>query len=663
MNLIIVESPTKAKTINKFLAGEYKIESSYGHIRDLPKSKLGIDTENDFEPQYVIPTKNRKRVNQLKKEAKEAEKVILATDEDREGEAIAWHLIQALDLDRRETQRIAFHEITESAVKTALQSPRPLDLNLVDAQQARRILDRLVGYKLSPFLWKKVAAGLSAGRVQSVALRLIAEREGEIRKFVAETYFTVAALLEDEAGNKLEAGLAKINGESLPDPGIKNEKEVEKIIEDLKKARFEVKKIEQKDLKRQPAAPFTTSTLEQEASKRLRFSAKQTMRFAQGLYEKGHITYMRTDSLNLSKESTALAKNWIKEHLGEKYAEEAPRFFKTKSRLAQEAHEAIRPTDLNLEPKNLAADEPEKKLYELIWRRFVASQLPKAVFAATRLEIAAENAKSKDVYLLAVSGSILKFDGFLKIWPTKFEDKELPVLERGQSLALLEAKSESHETEPPPRYNEASLIKILEENGIGRPSTYAPIISVIQERNYVLKNADRRFEPTEIGELVNKTLVEHFPEIVDTQFTAQMEKNLDEIAEGKEKWREVVKSFYRPFAQNLEKKYQEVEKQKIEEKTEEVCEKCGKPMVVKFSRFGKFLACSGYPECKNTKKIAGLNAITNEKGEVMACPECQGGKIVRKRTKRGGFFYGCSRYPDCKYASWTRPTNEPGSSA
>jgi len=663
MNLVIVESPTKARTISQFLAKDYKVESSYGHIRDLPKSKLGIDVEKNFEPQYIIPLKARKRVNRLKKEAEKAAAVILATDEDREGEAIAWHLTEALGFGNPKSkilnpnvQRIVFHEITKSAIEEALENPRDIDMNLVDSQQARRVLDRLVGYKLSPFLWEKVMKRLSAGRVQSVALRLIVEREEEIRNFKPEEYWTIETLLQSAGAskkNQFGALLHKINDEIIPKLGIKTKEEAGKIVDDLQKCEYKILKIEKKEIKKNPLPPFITSTLQQEAFKRLRFSAKQTMRIAQNLYENGLITYMRTDSLNISKESVRQAAGWIEKNLGKEYVAQAPRFFKTKSRLAQEAHEAIRPTNPDLTPEKVQVKFPqEKRLYELIWRRFIASQLPQAIFDATRVEIKAQNSK---FYILIANGNTLRFDGFLKIWPMKFEEIDLPVLKENGKLKLIKINPFQHFTEPPARYNEASLIKTLEKYGIGRPSTYAPIISVIQERNYVYKNEERRFHPTEIGEVVNKILVKHFPEVVDIQFTAEMEKELDEIAQGSQKWQKVIKEFYEPFNKNLEQKYQEVEKQKpIEEKTEEICEKCGKSMVIKYGRFGKFLACSGFPECKNTKTIK--IAMTNDKGEEIKCPKCQTGTIVRLRTKTGRFFYGCSRYPKCDFASWTKPS-------
>ena len=676
MSLVIVESPTKAKTISKFLGKEYNVESSYGHVRDLPKSKLGVDIEKDFEPHYIIPVKAKKNVNALKKLAAKASEIILATDEDREGEAIAWHLVRALDLDKLTTSarggsafggknsqlktvsRIVFHEITESAINEALKNPRPIDSHLVDAQQARRVLDRLVGYQLSPFLWKKIMRGLSAGRVQSVALRLIVEREEEIRKFKPEEYWTIGGTFKKEGEEpNFEATLVKIGEKALEKMDIKTGEEAEKIAMDLETSDFSVGSVEKKETRRNPLPPFITSTLQQEANKRLRMSAKQTMRFAQQLYEKGFITYMRTDSVNLSKESLVAARNLIKSKFGKNYLLPEPRYFKTKSRLAQEAHEAIRPTNPSLAPEEVSVEEPgARKIYDLIWRRFIASQLPQAVFDATSAAVLGKS--KKETYELSATGNMLKFDGFLKVWPQKLEERELPMLEAQDPLALEELKPEEHHTEPPPRYNEASLIKALEEYGIGRPSTYAPTISVIQTRNYVEKNEARRFQPTEIGELVNKLLTENFPEVVDIQFTARMEEELDLIAEGKMNWRRVIREFYEPFSKNLEKKYESVKKSDFakDEKTDEVCEKCGKPMVIKTGRFGKFLACSGFPECKNAKSLKKNIGIKNEAGEHIKCPKCAEGEIVRKRTKRGRFFYGCTRYPDCDYASWTNPT-------
>ncbi len=661
-NLIIVESPTKAKTIARFVGKDYQVEASYGHIRDLPKNKLGVDLENNFKPNYIIPLKARKIVSKLKKKSKETKKVILATDEDREGEAIAWHLIQALELEKfkkkDEIQRIVFHEITKKAIEEALKNPREINYHLVQAQQARRILDRLVGYLLSPFLWKKVAQRLSAGRVQSVALRLIVEREKEIRNFKSEEYWTINALFEkiDHQKSKkeksFEAELIKINDQPLSKLAIKNEKEAQEIAKELKKANFQISKIEKRIVKKNPPPPFITSTLQQEAFKKLGFSSKQTMLLAQELYEKGFITYMRTDSYHLSQESLTACRTWIEKNLGAPYLMEKPRVFKTKSRLAQEAHEAIRPTQVDLEPKLLKGESKKaQKLYELIWQRFIACQLPPALFEATTIEI--DGQFEKNHYQLKTTGNILRFDGFLKIWKSKFSEKILPDLQENEKLKLIEVKPNQHFTEPPPRYNEATLVKTLESYGIGRPSTYAPIISVIQERNYVKKDENKRFYPTEIGELVNEILVNNFPDIFNVDFTAKMEENLDLIAENKKTWQEVLKEFYEPFSKTLAQKYLEVSKKDlIKEETEEKCEKCGRSMVVKISRFGRFLACSGFPECQNTKNLNNQNQIKNSEGQEIKCPKCAQGLIFQKRTKKGKIFYGCSRYPECDFATW-----------
>lgn len=654
MKLVIVESPTKATTISKFLGSDYKIESSYGHIRDLPKSKLGVDLEKDFEPQYIIPTKSKKRVTFLKKEAQKADKIILATDEDREGEAIAWHLVKALGLKDGTADRIVFHEITKTAIEEALKTPRSIDLNMVNAQQGRRVLDRLVGYKLSPFLWAKIMKRLSAGRVQSVALRLIVEREDEIRNFKPDEYWTIETLLQlKNKKNQFLANLSEINGKPIPKLGIKTKDEAEKITKDLEKCDSKILTIEKKEIVKNPPTPFTTSSLQQASSNRLGYSAKQTMRLAQGLYEKGLITYMRTDSLNLSKESVLATKDWIEKNFGSKYASQAPRFFKTKSKLAQEAHEAIRPTRPDLTGEDFKSEnKQETKLYDLIWRRFIASQLPQAIFDSTHVEIEAIDEQKTMNYGLCTNGSTLRFDGFLKVWQTKFEEKELPKLSVNEELTLIEIKPNQHFTEPPARYNEASLIKTLEKHGIGRPSTYAPTISVIQDRNYVIKNESKQFVPTEIGEAVNKLLVAHFPKIVDIDFTAKMEEELDEVAEGKIEWKKVIKDFYEPFIKNLEAKMDVVEKIKLtEEKIDEVCGLCGKPMIVKYGRFGKFLACSGFPECKNTKPYS-------DSIDLGPCPKCKEGKVVMRRTKKRRMFYGCSVWPACDFISWKKPGAE-----
>ncbi len=706
--LIIVESPTKAKTISKFLDKNYTVKSSFGHLRDLPKSKLGVDVENDFEPEYVISPKSKKIASELKKIAKDSDEVILASDEDREGEAISWHLAQILGLDltgnsktKKGYSRIVFHEITKGAILEALKHPRQLDLNLVDAQQARRILDRLVGYKLSPFLWKKIRYGLSAGRVQSVAVRLIVEREREIQKFKPDEYWEINTdLAKKDSKENFLAKLVKIENKSLKKLDIKTKDEADKIKEDLEKEKYVIEKIEKKETKKNPLPPFTTSTLQQAAGNRLGYSAKQTMMIAQQLYEGiqlgkggavGLITYMRTDSLNLSRESLDTAKNYITNHFGPEYAEE--RHFKTKSKGAQEAHEAIRPTDPSRTPESIKEylDPKQYKLYTLIWQRMLASQMTPAVSDLTTIEIKAGK------YTLRSSGSTLKFDGFLRVYPIKSEETIFPELKEKEELDLLKVLAEQHFTQPPARYNEASLVKALEEFGIGRPSTYAPIISTIQERGYV-KKEEKRFMPEEIGFIVNDFLVEHFPDIVDIEFTAKMEEDLDKVAEGECEWRKLMEDFYDPFMDNLNLKEKEIDKKAItEEKTDEKCEKCGSPMVIKLGRFGKFMACSNYPTCKTTRPMGEEKKLIEEfSGEVcekcgkpmvvkrgrfgaflgcsgypeckniksMAkptgakCPECGKGDIVEKKSKAGRAFYGCNNYPECKFAMWQKPTGE-----
>ena len=604
-------------------------------------------------------------MNLLKKEAEGADKIILATDEDREGEAIAWHLIAALGLENRpgnKIERIVFHEITEKAIKEALQNPRELDLKLINAQQARRILDRIVGYKLSPFLWKKVYRGLSAGRVQSVAVRLIAEREREIQNFKPEEYWTISAnLKKTDTKEELEANLAKKDGAAINKFDIKTKADADKIANELERQEWRVQNVEKKAVSKNPWPPFTTSTLQQEAFRRLGFSAKQTMRLAQQLYEgvelgeqaTGLITYMRTDSLNLSEDSLASAKEYLAREVGEKYALPSPRRFKTKSKGAQEAHEAIRPSDPARTPESVKPflDQKQYRLYDLIWRRFTASQMPQALFDATSVDIKAGLPAQAGDYTFRANGQTLKFDGFLKIYPLKFTELSLPELKLEDELELVKLRPAQHFTEPPPRFSEASLIKILEKNGIGRPSTYAPTISTIQERGYVKKNEKRQLEPSEVGFIVNDMLVEHFPEIVDIQFTAKMEEELDEIALGKKEWLPLIKEFYEPFSKHLAEKYESVEKQEFNENTDEVCEKCGKPMIIKRGRFGKFLACSGFPECKNTKNLPPVSLH-------LTCPKCKEGEIVERSTRRGRMFYGCSRYPKCDFASWQRPSGE-----
>jgi len=701
-NLIIVESPTKAKTLANFLDKNFIIESSYGHVRDLPKSDMGVDTEHNFEPRYVIPTKNRKRVTQLKNLVKKAKEVYFATDEDREGEAISWHLQEIFGLPKDKVKRIAFHEITKEAVLEALENPRDIDLNLVDAQQARRILDRLVGYELSPFLWRKVAKGLSAGRVQSVAVRLIVEREREIQNFQTQEFWSIEG--DFEAQNKnFTAKLNKVNGKSTDKFYLKNKEAADKILKELDGTKYSVNKIESKDYKKYPLPPFTTSSLQQEANRRFGYSARQTMTLAQRLYEGvavnngqaiGLITYMRTDSLNLADKFIKAAENLINKNFGVNYAVPTGRRFKTKSKVAQEAHEAIRPTEVERTPESLAGSlEPSlQKLYTLIWQRAVASQMTEAKIKSTVIDLKTD----KNKYNFQANGNIMVFDGYLKVYPTAVQENELPDVKKDEAIDLLKLNPLQHFTQPPARYSEAGLVKALEEKGIGRPSTYAPTIATIIERKYVDRE-EKRLKPTEIGILVNDILVEHFPKVVDYQFTAKMEDDLDEIAIGQKKWQPMIKEFYLPFKENLTEKEQTLSKKEItEEKTDEVCEKCGSPMIIKLGRYGKFLACSNFPTCRNTKKLNGSGekeepeptdqvcekcgkpmVIKNGRyGKFMACsgypecktiknieqstgikcPSCQEGEIVVKRGRRGKNFYACNKYPDCKFSLWSKPT-------
>ena len=662
-NLVIVESPTKAKTISHFLDNNYHVEASYGHIRDLPKSKLGIDIENNFEPHYIVIRKNQKQLTKLKKISTQSKEIILATDEDREGEAIAWHLKEVLlnngDLKDKVIKRIAFHEITESAIKNALLHPRDVNMNLVYAQQARRILDRLVGYLLSPFLWKKMFHGLSAGRVQSAALRLIVDRENERKQFQPQEYWTIIAELLTKNKEKFQAELYKINDKILEKLAIKNKESTEKIKSQLEKAEYQIINITEKITRRKPLPPFITSTLQQEAFKRLRFSSKQTMLLAQKLYEGvdfgkgpfGLITYMRTDSVNLSEESLNKARQVITNLFSEKYYERHQ--YKNKSRLAQEAHEAIRPTDPQILPDDLKGKIDNKlyRLYKLIWQRFIASQMKEAEIKKLVIDIKAKT--DKDNYFFKAIGNQLSFDGFLKVYPISFEEVILPKISLNEILNLENINTLQHFTEPPARYSEASLIKTLEEYGIGRPSTYATIISILKQRRYVELDENKKFAPTEIGFLVNDILTKHFPQIVDVGFTAKIEEDLDEIAEGKKNWLSVTKEFYGPFKENLDKKYVEVEKNIITEKTNEKCELCGADLVIKYGRYGKFLACSNFPKCKFTKS---LNNNQNNQTQI-PCPKCKEGFVVIRRTKKGKIFYGCSRYPECDFVSWKKPEN------
>ncbi|MFZ5559522.1 MAG: type I DNA topoisomerase, partial [Patescibacteria group bacterium] len=657
MQLVLVESPTKSKTLQGFLGPKYRVYASFGHVRDLPERELGVDVRNNFNPKYRIIPKSRKVINYLKEQTLKYPDVILATDEDREGEAIAFHLKEALGL--KKPKRIVFHEITKSAIEEALKNPRDIDINLVDAQQARRILDRLVGYKLSPLLWKKVAKGLSAGRVQSVAVRLVVERQKAIDEFKPTEYWTIVATLlkiknqkSKIKNNEFKAELNKKDGKIIPKLRIKTKEQADEIVKDLKDIEYKIDSIEKKEIKKYPFPPFTTSALQQEASRKLRFSAKQTMFIAQQLYENGLTTYMRTDSLNLASQAIFKIRNLIGKDFGKNYLPLKPNFYKTKSKVAQEAHEAIRPTFPEKKPEDIkqSLNKNQFALYNLIWQRTIACQMNPALFDNTIIDIKTSQSKNKHIYEFRATGNVIKFDGFLKVWPTKSEEIILPQIEKNEILKLIKLIPSQHFTQPPFPYTEATLVKALEENGIGRPSTYAPILETIQKRGYVIKRV-RYLYPTDMGVLVNNLLVEHFPKIVDIGFTAKMEDDLDEIANGKKKWVPVIENFYWPFEEELNKKYLEIRKKEIiEEKSEEICEKCGSPMVIKIGRFGKFLACSNFPKCRNTKQIQNS---TNVK-----CPKCNKGEILERKTKKGRIFYSCNQFPKCKFALWDYPLNE-----
>jgi len=649
MDLIIVESPTKSKTIQKFLGGKYEVLASFGHVRDLPKSTLGIDLENNFTPKYVVSPKARKRITELKKKAKTADNIIISTDPDREGEAIAWHILEVLGLKENQYKRIAFHEITEEAIEEALKNPRFIDMNLVNSQQARRILDRIVGYKLSPLLWKKIAKGLSAGRVQSVALKIICQREDEIKKFVAQEYWTISAFLKNATQQTFEASLIKYNGQDANKDLLQKETAVQKILNELSDVTYKISKIEKKEIRKSPPAPFTTSTLQQDASNKFGFSAKITMSLAQELYEEGYITYHRTDSVNIAATAIENARMFIVKNYGESYLSARVRRYKNKSHLAQEAHEAIRPSHCENTPQSLAKKLNPRlwKLYDLIWKRFLATQAQEAILDVVRVDVTAGNC------LFRANGQTLKFDGYLKINPLKLKELAIPELKEGENVFLDKLIPKLHFTDPPPRYTEATLIKKLEENGIGRPSTYAPIISLIQARHYVVKNKTRQFESTDIGEMVNKLLNENFPEIVDINFTAKMEEELDEIAENRKIWTDVLREFYTPFVKQLEQKYQSIKKEPAiqDQVTEKICPNCGGNIIIKFGRFGKFYACSKFPECKYTAPLESPKLD-------IKCPKCHTGDLIAKKTKKGKIFYACSRWPDCDFALWEKPINE-----
>jgi len=654
--LVIVESPAKAKTIGKFLGRNYTIKPSMGHIRDLPKSQFGVDVEHGFEPHYITIRGKGNIVKELRVAAQKSQRVLLATDPDREGEAIAWHLQHLLELPPGPI-RIEFNEITRNAVQEAIKRPREIDQNRVDAQQARRVLDRVVGYRLSPLLWRKVRKGLSAGRVQSVAVRLIVDREREIEAFQPEEYWSLTAwLLAGGDGEAFPAKLFKYLGE---DPAIKNEGEMQAILAALEGVTYVVTEVKQRERRKNPAPPFTTSTLQQEASRKLNFTARRTMQVAQQLYEGidlggsegpvGLITYIRTDSTRIASVAQLEARDFLMERFGPEYVPEDLRQFKGRKDI-QDAHEAIRPTSVWREPaalKNVLTRD-QFRLYNLIWERFVASQMQAAVMDTMTVKISAGPC------LFRATGSVVKFPGYLRVYQEgsdgegKEQEQRLPALATGEVLKLQSLEPKQHFTQPPPRYTEATLVKTLEELGIGRPSTYAPTIETILERGYVVRE-QKQFIPTELGRVVVDLLKEHFPDIIDVEFTAQMEQQLDEIEAGKLSWRQVVAEFYEPFSRVLERAEREIDTIELpEEVSEEKCELCGRNLVIKTGRFGKFLACPGFPECRFTKPLLETIGVN--------CPRC-GGEIVARRTKRGRKFYGCQNYPECNYVSWDKPTN------
>lgn len=651
--LVIVESPAKAKTIEKYLGRNYKVVASVGHIRDLPKSKMGIDTENNYEPHYISIRGKGDVIKSLRSAAKKAEKVYLASDPDREGEAIAWHLAFLLDLDLKDKNRVVFNEITKDAVKAAFKEPRTIDLDLVDAQQARRILDRLVGYSISPILWRKVKKGLSAGRVQSVALKMIIDREKEIRNFVPEEYWSIDGNFQ-KAKKKFKANFWGVNGKKKKLTNAESVKEITKL---LTTKDYQVTKVEKKERKRNPAAPFTTSSLQQEAARKLNFRTRKTMMVAQQLYEGislgkqgtvGLITYMRTDSKRIADSAKAETAEFIETTYGKEFSAHGGRKLKN-AQGAQDAHEAIRPTSTLRTPDSIKEylDKDQLKLYTLIWSRLVASQMTPAVLDTMKV-----NLEQNGVTFVA-NGSKIKFKGFMQVYVEGTDDgkeeKEniLPELAVGDSVKSVDIEPKQHFTQPPARFSEATLIRTLEENGVGRPSTYAPTLETIQRRYYV-KLQQKRFEPTELGEIVNSLVEEFFPGIVDVHFTAEMENNLDAVEEGKENWVKVVDTFYRPFEKELENAEEKIEKIQIKDEPAGFdCDVCGHPMVIKLGRYGKFYACSNFPDCRNTKPIV------KEIG--VECPVCHKGQVIERKSKKNRIFYGCSRYPDCDFTSWDKP--------
>ena len=668
--LVIVESPAKARTVGRFLGKKYTVRASVGHVRDLLRSSMSVDVENDFKPRYRVPNEKREVVKELQKEVKKAAEVYLATDPDREGEAIAWHLIEAAKIKPSQVRRVVFHEITREAIEEAFSHPGQINMDLVDAQQARRILDRLVGYSLSPLLWRKVRGRLSAGRVQSVAVRLVVEREREIQNFVPEEYWSIEAELakqeERRPPRSFVAKLHRIRGEEV---NLKDEPATQAVVDELERSTYVVSSVKKGQRRRRPSPPFITSSMQQEASRRLGFTPRRTMRIAQQLYEGidlegngpvGLITYMRTDSTNVAEQAQAEAREYIVQRYGEKFLPPKPPKYKTRAKGAQEAHEAIRPTSVFREPEAIKEHltRDQYRLYKLIWQRFVASQMERAVYDTISVEVLAGPEDGEKPYLFRASGSTLRFPGFLVVYEeARDEDageeekaQQIPPLTVDELLDLVRLIPEQHFTQPPPRYTEATLVRALEEYGIGRPSTYAPILATIQQRGYVRREG-RRLVPTETGFLVNDLLVEHFPEVMDYGFTAQMEERLDEIAAGRREWVPVVREFWVPFKQRLDEADRKIEK--VDLGPEEIgrdCPECGKPLIVRWGRYGKFIGCKGFPECRYTEPWL-------EKVGVK-CPQC-GGDLVEKRTRKGRIGYGCSNYPECEFWVWRRPLPQP----
>ena len=645
-NLVIVESPAKAKTIEKYLGRNYKVVASVGHIRDLKKSTMSIDFENNYEPQYINIRGKGDLINSLKKEAKNAKKVFLASDPDREGEAISWHLAHILNLDESEANRVVFNEITKDAVKNAFKEPRTINQDLVDAQQARRVLDRIVGYSISPILWKKVKKGLSAGRVQSVALKLIIDRENEINNFKPEEYWTIDSTFK-KGNKKFQASFYGLDGKKVK---LETNDQVKEVLSRIQSDDFNVDQVERKERKRNAPLPYTTSTMQMDAANKLNFRTRKTMMVAQQLYEgvslgtggaQGLITYMRTDSTRISPIAQTQAADFITDKFGEKYSKHGSRVKNVSG--AQDAHEAIRPSNVQLTPDSIAKylDKDQLKLYTLVWNRFVASQMTAAIFDTMNVRL------GQNGVIFTANGSQVKFDGYMAVYNDSDKNKMLPDMEEGDTVTRTTSNPEQHFTQPPARYSEATLIKTLEENGVGRPSTYAPTIETIQKRYYV-KLASKRFEPTELGEIVNKLIVEFFPDIVNVTFTAEMEQKLDDVEIGKEQWQKVIDGFYQPFKLELAKAESQMEKIQIKDEPAGFdCDVCGQPMVIKLGKYGKFYACSNFPDCRNTKQIVKAIGVT--------CPLCQEGQVIERKSKRNRIFYGCDRYPACEFTSWDKP--------